>query len=144
MNNSDQPIVCDKRRILIVEDERQLADLFELSIRDWFANAEILRFANGDEAWKSLEQQEPALLVLDCSHPGMGGVEILERLAACNVRCPVLLTSELFEESVIRRLGKELKLTYLPKPFGIVQFWKMLNDLVGPSDFRERQTLVAG
>jgi DNA-binding response OmpR family regulator len=131
-----------KPRVVILEDERQLVDLFELCIRDWFRNAEIISFQNGNAAWQEVEAREPALLIMDCSHPGLNGVEIMERLAGRQTKCTILLTSELFAENLKKLTNRGLKVAYLPKPFGIVQFWKMLNEHIGPSDFPERQALI--
>lgn len=127
---------------MILEDERQLIDLFEMSIQDWFQEPEIASFVNGNAAWEELNRKEPDLLIMDCSHPGLSGIEIMEQLASRPTKCVILLTSELFEGSLADVVSRGLKVAYLPKPFGIVQFWRMLNELVGPSDFPERRALL--
>ena len=129
-------------RIMILEDERQLIELFEMSIHDWFKDPEIITFVNGNEAWMELNRQEPDLLIMDCSHPGLSGIEIMEQLAARMAKCVILLTSELFEGNLKHIRERGLKIAYLPKPFGVVQFWRALNEHVGSSDFPERQSLV--
>jgi hypothetical protein len=37
-----------------------------------------------------------------------------------------------------------LKVGYLPKPFGMFQFWRALNEFIGPSDFPEIQAKLLG
>lgn len=143
MSNQAATSAVRRPRIMILEDEPQLIELFEMSIRDWFQEPEIISFANGNEAWMELSRQEPDLLIMDCSHPGLSGIEIMEQLAAKSAKCVILLTSELFEGSLKNVLDRGLKIAYLPKPFGVVQFWRALNDHVGPSDFPERQALLA-
>jgi CheY-like chemotaxis protein len=144
MSNEAPTPAVKRRRIMILEDERQLIDLFEMSIRDWFQDPDIVSFVNGNAAWEELNRQEPDMLIMDCSHPGLSGIEIMEQLAAKPAKCIILLTSELFEGNLNGVLNRGLKVHYLHKPFGIVQFWRSLNEHIGPSDFPERQALVAG
>lgn len=144
MSDPNATSAARRPRFLILEDETQLITLYEMVIRDWFRDAEIVSFTGGNAAWEELVRREPDLLVMDCSHPGMNGVEILEKLAARNAKCRVLLTSDLFVEDLARFKDSQLRVFYLPKPFGIIQFWRVLNEAVGPGDFPERQAMVDG
>jgi CheY-like chemotaxis protein len=144
MSDAKATSAVRRPRFLILEDEAQLITLYEMGIRDWFRDPEIISFTGGNAAWEELNRREPDLLLMDCSHPGMNGVEILEKLAARKAECRVLLTSDLFMEELARFQDSQLKIFYLPKPFGIVQFWRMLNEIIGPSDFPERQAMIGG
>lgn len=129
-------------RIVILENEPQLADLYELCIRDWFKHADVVKFENGNDAWRELSQTSPDMFVMDWTHPGLSGHELLRHLAANKAGYVVLLTSEYFAEDLSSLSGLGLKVGYLPKPFGIVQFWRALNEYLGPSDFPERQDIL--
>jgi CheY-like chemotaxis protein len=129
-------------RIVLLEDEPLLADLYEMCIRDWFKSPDIVKFSDGDEAFRELSKLEPDLFVMDWSHPGLNGRHILEQLSARKPKYAVLLTSEMFLGDMSRAISPDLKVAYLPKPFGIRQFWRALNEFVGPSDFPERQALL--
>lgn len=131
-----------KMRFLILDDESQLIHLFELCIHEWFKEVDVLSCSNGDEAWLEFERQEPTMFIMDWAHPGMDGQKLLENLAAKPARCVVLLTSDLYAGQLEGLVGKGLKVGYLPKPFGVQQFWRALNDFVGPSDFPERQAML--
>jgi len=125
-------------RIVILEDEKLLVQLFEFCLHEWFAKFELLKFRSGDSAWEELSRTKPSLLIMDSAHPGLSGSDILARLAASQAGFPILLTSEFFEEHLQIFVDHGLKLGYLPKPFSIQEFWDALHKLVGPSDFPER------
>jgi CheY-like chemotaxis protein len=139
MSDDASTLAAKRPRIYIVDDEVELIQLFELAIRDWFKEVEIKSFVNGNAVWLAFSEQEPDLLIMDCSHPGMDGHVLLEKLAAIPVHFRILLTSELFNEQLTSLSGKGMRVAYLPKPFGIQQFWRALNEFVGPSDFPEHQ-----
>jgi len=125
-----------------LEDEPALSRLFEQCLREWFGEIELVKFEDGGEAWQELSRTKPDLLILDWAHPGMTGEEILQQLALEQTRYPILLTSELFEQQLHRLSHHGLKLGFLPKPFGILEFWAALNRLAGPSHHPETQALV--
>jgi DNA-binding response OmpR family regulator len=143
MTNSDSITLRKPARIVLLEDESLLADLYEMCIRDWFKDVEIVKFTDGDAAWRELLRAEPDMLIMDWNHPGLNGHEILDQLAAKKAGYVILLTSELFSSEMKPAFSRDLKLCYLPKPFGIVQFWQALNDHIGPSDFPDHQALLS-
>jgi CheY-like chemotaxis protein len=127
-------------RIILVEDEPLLVKLFEFSLAEWFKQTELMKFRNGDDAWQQLSQADPDLLIMDWSHPGLEGEAIMERLAQKKVGFPILLTSDYFEEHLANYAELGLKVVFLPKPFGLKQFWSALGQLVGPGDFPGRMS----
>lgn len=123
-----------KPRIVLVEDEKLLLELWEYFIRSWFREAEVLPFENGDVAWQELSRRQPDLLITDLYHPGLDGGTIISKLAAQQVKFPVLFTTaelDFFQDYTA--LG--IKVVWLPKPFALEEFWRVLNELVGPCDF---------
>lgn len=141
--SNDAASVAKKPRVIILDDEPQLLHLLELGVRDWFKDVEVFAFANGDEAWAEISRLDPNLLIMDWSHPGLDGHELLEKLAAKRAGFMVLLTSDLFASELSGLSGKGLKVGYLPKPFGMQQLWRALNEYLGPSDFPERQAYLS-
>lgn len=140
---SDEPAPARKTpRIVLLEDEKALSRLFELCLHDWFEKIELVKLENGEETWKELARTAPDLLILDWAHPGLTGHELLRQLALSQAKFPILLTSEFFEEKLQLFADRGMKLGFLPKPFGIREFWAALNQLVGPSDHPEIQALV--
>ena len=129
-------------RIVLLEDEKSLCRLIEHCFHDWFEKIELVEFENGDEAWQELSQLKPDLLIMDWKHPGLTGHEMLKLLARDQASFPILLTSDFFEEHLQLFSNQGLKITYLPKPFHIREFWAAMNELVGPSDYPDMQALV--
>ena len=122
-----------KLRIILVEDEKTLAELLEFCIRQWFQEIEVLPFEDGDAAWRELSRTEPDLLITDFEHPGMDGRMLLQKLTERQVKFPILVTAACAWGTWLQdytALG--LKLVYLPKPFPFEHFQKALHDLIEP------------
>jgi DNA-binding response OmpR family regulator len=106
-----------EQKILIVEDEPDLAEVLEYNLRrEGFAVAIENR---GDLALAAIRQQPPDLLLLDLMLPGLGGTELLKILQRDRVlqRVPVVILTAKSEE-VDRIVGLELGADdYVTKPF---------------------------
>lgn len=100
-------------RIVLLEDDKPLSRLIEHCLHDWFAQAELVTFKSGDEAWQELARSKPDLLILDWKHPGLTGLELLRRLALAKAAFPILLTSIYFAENVQLFSDQGLKLKFL-------------------------------
>lgn len=64
--------------ILLVDDEVALLDLFSVSLRG-LPNP-VLKASSGHSALDIMEQQRPAVVVLDIAMPDMTGLEVLRRI----------------------------------------------------------------
>jgi two-component system copper resistance phosphate regulon response regulator CusR len=76
-------------RILIVEDERKVAEMVSRGLR-------ALRFAvdvadNGDTGWAMAHTYDYDLVILDLGLPGMDGAELLRRIRGRSSRIPILI-----------------------------------------------------
>lgn len=102
--------------IVLVEDERQLAEL----ARDYLlaAGHDVTLFLRGDEAMAWLTDNTPDLVILDLMLPGMDGLDICRNLRRKN-DVPIIMTTAKVEE-VDRLIGLELGADdYLCKPFSL-------------------------
>ena len=106
-----------KQRILVVEDEPDLAEVLQFNLEKAGFAVELER--RGDSALEALRRQPPDLLVLDLMVPGLDGLEltrILKRDPA-TARIPLVMLTARGEE-VDRIVGLELGADdYIPKPF---------------------------
>ncbi|MBP1643924.1 MAG: OmpR family two-component response regulator [Acidobacteria bacterium] len=106
-----------KQRILVVEDEPDLAEVLQFNLAKAGFAVELER--RGDSALEALRRQPPDLLVLDLMVPGLDGLEltrILKRDPA-TARIPLVMLTARGEE-VDRIVGLELGADdYIPKPF---------------------------
>lgn len=106
-----------QRDILIIEDNRELADLLRLHLTDhaW----DVTQAFEGDRGFKTALSGRFGLIILDIMLPGMDGIELLRGLRENNVQTPVLMLTSKASE-VDRILGLELGADdYVTKPFSI-------------------------
>ncbi|MFI7588054.1 response regulator transcription factor [Spongisporangium articulatum] len=101
--------------VLIVEDERPIADLLGSYLaRDGF---EVALARTGEDALRDLAALHPAAVILDVGLPGIDGIEVCRRMRAAGDATPVLFVTARDDE-VDRVLGLELGADdYVTKPF---------------------------
>jgi DNA-binding response OmpR family regulator len=72
-------------RILLVEDERGIADFVERALRAQGHAVEVA--ADGVEGGRRAVGSDPDLVILDVMLPGRSGLEILEEIRTVKPRC---------------------------------------------------------
>jgi DNA-binding response OmpR family regulator len=104
-------------RVLVVEDDRDIAELVERYLQKAGFATELT--ASGRDALKVLSDRPPDLLILDLMLPQVDGLEIC-RIARGNARTaamPIIMLTARAEESE-RIVGLEIGADdYIPKPF---------------------------
>ncbi|MFW2389610.1 MAG: response regulator [Polyangiales bacterium] len=104
-------------RILVVEDEADLAELVAFNLRG--AGHDVFVAHDGNTALAEIQRGQPDLLVLDVMLPDISGIEICRRLrrSAETVRLPVIMLTARSDE-VDRVVGFEVGADdYVAKPF---------------------------
>ena len=101
--------------ILVVDDEKEIADLVEIYlVSDGY---KVFKANNAKEGLEILDQEEIHLVLLDIMMPGMDGIEVLQKLRSSGDTTPVLLlTAKAQVEDRIHGLNEGAD-DYLPKPF---------------------------
>ena len=79
----------DDYRVLIVDDEEELVTTIAERLKIRGIQAQIA--TDGESALKIIEENPPKVVVLDVMMPGIGGIEILQRMNAQNLQIPVIL-----------------------------------------------------
>ena len=101
--------------ILIVEDERDIADVIEFVLQQDGYKTTIA--ADGDEAARLFSSHKPDLVVLDLSLPGISGIELFHRFRGEAPGIPIIIATSRSEESD-RIAGLEMGADdYVTKPF---------------------------
>lgn len=104
-----------KGLIVVVEDERSIADLQRLYLSE--AGFGVHVESDGIAGLASIRRLHPVAIVLDVGLPGLDGIEICRRLRAADDWTPVIFVTARDDE-VDRILGLELGGDdYLTKPF---------------------------
>lgn len=106
-------------RILIIEDEQDIAELVALNLGDLPCETRIC--TDGPAGLEAATRESYDLIILDLCLPGMDGLEICKRLRRDNIVTPVLMLTAKTTE-LDRILGLELGADdYLTKPFSVLE-----------------------
>jgi DNA-binding response OmpR family regulator len=101
-------------QIMVIEDEPSVGEVLQLYLRR--AGFTVTLFQDGQKAIAQLEEQLPALVILDLMLPGVDGWEITRRLRARSSVPIIMLTAR--GQEIDRIAGLELGADdYVVKPF---------------------------
>ena len=135
-------------RILVVEDEADLAELVAINLRG--AGHDVTIAHDGSTAMAELQRAQPDLLVLDVMLPDMSGLEICRRLRRNpqTVRLPVVMLTARSDE-VDRVVGFEVGADdYVPKPFSprelVLRVEAILRRTIAPTEAEGPQVITLG
>ncbi len=104
-------------KILIVEDEPSMVELLRYNLES--EGFEVTSALDGEEAWLSIEEQKPDMVLLDWMLPKLSGIEICRRLRRDQEfrNLPVIMITARGEESD-RVRGLDVGADdYVSKPF---------------------------
>ena len=105
-------------KILIVDDEKDISDLIEMTLKsNGFKN--IKKVFNGADALKCIEEWSPTLILLDLMLPEVDGLTICKKIKSnpLTENIPIIMITAKNEESDIV-MGLELGANdYMTKPF---------------------------
>jgi DNA-binding response OmpR family regulator len=106
-----------KRRVLVVDDDREILDLTQMILRD--GGYEVRTQGSGESAAGDVRRWQPDLVLLDINMPGMDGWEVLRLLKVDErtSRVPVALFSIRYDvrEKVVGL--QQGAYDYITKPF---------------------------
>jgi len=113
----DSVAAAEQHRILVVDDEPNIADVVSMALR--FQGFAVETAGTGRDALAAVRSFDPHLLVLDIMLPDMEGFDVAERLGAQRARLPIIfLTARDSTQDKIRGLttgGDD----YVTKPFSL-------------------------
>ena len=105
--------------ILIIEDNKELAGLLAIHLRD--QSFEVILCHDGNEGFSQLENGHFDLVILDLMLPGISGMEICKKIRARKNYVPVLMLTAKSSE-LDRVTGLEIGADdYVTKPFSITE-----------------------
>jgi DNA-binding response OmpR family regulator len=76
-------------RILVVEDERKVAEFVARGLRDQRFAVDVVN--DGQSGWDMASTRDYDLVILDLMLPGVSGLEILKRIRRAGSQAPVLI-----------------------------------------------------
>src|SRR4030095_153791 len=107
------------RQVLVIEDDEDIGKLIELQLLE--LSCKVKRASDGVEGLAEAQSKRYDLLILDLMLPGMGGLEICQRIRSQDRYTPILMLTSKASE-LDRVLGLEMGADdYLTKPFSVLE-----------------------
>lgn len=115
-------------RILIVEDERRLANIIKKGlVENGFA---VDQAFDGEEGLYLAESEQYDLIVLDVMLPKLDGLQLCKELRKKNIKTPVLMvTAKSTTEDKVAGLDSGAD-DYMTKPFSFIEFRSRIHALI--------------
>jgi excisionase family DNA binding protein len=119
-------------QVLIVEDEPDFRQLFELHLRSWRLPLDLASVPSGFDALLRIGASRPDLLITDLRMPGIDGFEMLRALKASGAisELEILVVTALTEHTISERGGLPADVTVLYKPLRFAELRQRLDQLV--------------
>lgn len=140
----------DSGTIVVVEDDRHIADLVELYLRQ--EGFRVVQASDGMQGLEAVRSQQPRMVILDVGLPAVGGVavdglEVCRRLRADSDVPILMLTAR--DGEIDRVLGLEMGADdYVAKPFSprelVARVRAILRRADGPAAREATGVLLAG
>ena len=106
-------------KILIVDDEQEIADLVSLYLTN--EGFQVFKFYNAADAWSCIQTENLDLAILDVMLPDMNGFELCQKIREKYQYPVIMLTAK--GEGIDKITGLTLGADdYITKPFGIMEF----------------------
>jgi two-component system KDP operon response regulator KdpE len=108
--------VTDSDTILVVEDDRAVARMVAAALRARGYRA--LTAARGEQALAKVQEELPAVVVLDLGLPDLDGIDVCRSIRSWSTVPIIVLTAEGSDETKVRALDEGAD-DYLTKPFSM-------------------------
>jgi DNA-binding response OmpR family regulator len=117
-------------KILIAEDEEDIRDLIEFTLR--YIGHDVVAYSNGIEAWKQTLIDSPDLILLDVRMPVMSGIETCLKIKSDprTKHIPVVFLSAKGQDSEIKAGLDAGAVEYILKPFAPEDLNNRLNKIL--------------
>ena len=117
-----------QRRVLVIDDESVVRALLRRSLER--RGYSVTEASGGNAGLQLLAQQQPDLIVLDMTMPGVDGAEVVGRVRARGLTTPILLISGNVDLALERRLEPGSFQGFLRKPFSIAELMATIEGLL--------------
>ncbi len=122
-------------RVLVVEDEPTLCDVYEDFLHERGHEAVVARTA--EAAIATLEQQPPDAVILDIHLPGMSGLDLLRLRMTHELGVPVIVISGYVSEAQARECLALGASQFMGKPVSLDRLGRALESVASSSDAAE-------
>ena len=126
------PMVAEKRKILIVDDETDVVETIDTILTEEGFETHVSR--NGKDALLKVQELSPELVLLDCYLPEMMGIEVLREIRKLSEEIAVVMMTGHGEEQLVVALMKAGASDYLKKPLGKFTLLSAVKDVLRKKD----------
>ncbi len=122
------------KTVMLCDDEVHILRAAEFKIRR--AGYRVCSAANGEEAWKAIQEVRPDILITDCQMPRLDGFGLVERLRSnpATAALPVfMLTAKGFEIGSGEAEQWNLR-GVVAKPFSPRELLELVRGAIGPAE----------
>lgn len=129
----------EKQRILIVDDDENIAELISLYLLKECFDTEIA--SSGEEALEMFKQYNPDLVLLDIMLPGIDGYDVCREIRKSS-NAPIIMLSakgEVFDKVLGLKIGAD---DYIVKPFDSNEMVARVQALLRRSVRAEEESVV--
>jgi len=129
----------DQNRVLIVEDDREIAQIVSLNIEDLGLKTDHM--TDGKTGLEKALSGNYALIILDIMLPGLDGISICTEIRKTDSMTPILMLTAKADE-IDRVLGLELGADdYMTKPFSVRELTARVKALLRRSQNQAKHIL---
>lgn len=131
----NRPQVHSPHTLLVVEDE---ADLREYLVAALESTYPVMQASDGDQAWQTINEHKPSLVILDLMIPRIDGLELCARIKKSddlrNTKI-ILLTARIDEDAKLTALDNGAD-DFLTKPFSTLELRTRIRNLLRTTDYQ--------
>jgi signal transduction histidine kinase len=106
-----------EKRILLVDDEKDIRDVLRLPLSD--LGYDVLEAENGEEALRLFESAHPPVVLTDIKMPGMGGIELLQKVKRENPETEVIMITGHGDMDLAVKSLKHDATDFITKPINV-------------------------
>jgi DNA-binding response OmpR family regulator len=130
-----------RKKILVIEDERDIADLIRLHLEDLNYVVSVTR--DGNTGLRQSSSGSWDLIILDLRLPGIDGLEICRRLRRRSEYVPILMLTSKSSE-LDRVVGLEIGADdYVTKPFSVLELMARVKAILRRTDLADTSRVQA-
>ncbi|AGG06958.1 DNA-binding response regulator [Dehalococcoides mccartyi] len=104
-------------KILIIEDDKEIAECIQLAFRVGWPFAQIITTNSGQKGLQHVEEDSPDAILLDLGLPDIDGIDVLKQIRSFSNIPIVIMTVRTAESNIVRGLEAGAD-EYICKPFG--------------------------
>ena len=132
ITNQEAPVNSTKKKILIVEDDSFLSEMYVAKLES--ADFEVIIATNGEEGLDKMKLNKPDLVLLDLLMPKKDGFEVLkEKFIDSEIKeIPVIVLTNLSQKEQIKKCYELGAKDFLIKAYFVpTEVIKKIRDLIG-------------